>query len=102
MYCETGGSSGVNVTHMITHVAIKYLGQVWSLPEPNRHADVIRLIREQTHVLYVDVADADDEGFLDDQGKYYNRKQAVVHAIVNDQVDASKVKLGMLFSDDVW
>lgn len=87
---------------MITRVAIRFQGKIYSLPSPYRHHHIIPLIAEKTGVEFVDV-DYDDEGFLDESGKYYNREQALAHALLNNQVkDPSKVRSGMLFSEDVW
>jgi hypothetical protein len=86
----------------ITHVAIRFEGKVWSLPAPNRHHHVIRHIAEETGARYVDAHD-EDQGFLDESGRYLNRKQALVSALLNEQVkDPSKIRLNMLFSEDVW
>lgn len=87
---------------MITHVAIRFGGKTWSLPKPNRHHDVIRLIAEETGVKKVD-AHGDDQGFLDENGTYYRRSQALVHAFEHDQIkDPKGIRLNMLFSEDVW
>lgn len=87
---------------MITHVAIRFHGKIYSLPAPNRHHDVIRHIAEETGARFVD-AHGEDQGFLDDKGQYYNRKQALVHALINNQVkDPNNIRLQMLFSEDVW
>jgi hypothetical protein len=59
----------------ITHVAIRFRGKVWSLPAPNRHHDVIRLIAEETGVESVDGGCT--QGFLDSAGRYLNRKEAL-------------------------
>jgi hypothetical protein len=86
----------------ITHVAIRFQGRVFSLPSPNRHHDIIRLIVEETGVKSVDT-DEDDEGFLDASGRYLNRKQALVSAKLHGQIkDESKVRARMLTSEDVW
>ncbi len=90
---------------MITHVAIRFEGIVYSLPAPNRHHDVIRKIVEETGVKFVyrNPDTDDDQGFLDDTGRFLNRKQALIHALMNDQVKhPSKVRLNMLFSEDLW
>jgi len=85
---------------MITHVAIRFQGTTYSLPKPNRHHDVIRRIIEVTGVDRVDTQE-DDQGFLDEKGQYYRRSQALMHAMLNDQV-RSQIRLGMLFSEDLW
>lgn len=89
---------------MITHVAIRFDGKTYSLPRPNRHHDVIRLIAEETGAKTVD-AHGDDQGFLDEQGTYYRRGQALRHALEHNQIKDSKVlnlHLNMLFSEDLW
>lgn len=87
---------------MITHVAIRFDGVTYSLPKPNRHHHVIRHIVDTTDAKYVD-ARGDDEGFLDENGKYYNRKEALAHALEHKQVkNLNDIRCGKLFSEDVW
>jgi hypothetical protein len=69
---------------VITHVAIRFQGKVWSLPPPNRHHDVIRLIVKETGVKYVDARD-DDQGFLIDGETYCRRNPALAHALKHEQ-----------------
>lgn len=86
----------------ITHVALRFEGLIYSLPAPNRHHHVIRHIVETTGAECVDAYD-DDQGFLDEDGNYLNRTEALVSALINNQVkDQSKIRMGMLFSEDVW
>ena len=86
---------------MITHVAIRFQKKIWSLPKPNRHHDVMRDIILKTGVESVDVP-LEDEGFLDEHGRYYNRKQALIHAELNGQVKTATVRTSMLTSEDLW
>jgi len=86
----------------VTHVAIRFQGQVYSLPAPNRHHNVIRHIVEKTGAQYVDARD-EDQGFLDESGRYLNRRQALASARYNGQVkDPAKIRCRMLFSEDLW
>jgi hypothetical protein len=88
---------------MITHVAIRFQGKVYSLPPPNRHDHVIRLIVEQTGVKTVD-AHGDDQGFLIDGETYCRRKPALRHASERGQLKPGGMgeRLGELYSEDVW
>ncbi len=87
---------------MITHVAIRFQGKVYSLPPPNRHNDVIRLIVDQTGVKYVDARD-DDQGFLIDGGDFCRRAPALRIAKECGQLKpGTGPKLGKLYSEDVW
>ena len=88
---------------MITHVAIRFNGEIYSLPAPSRHHDVIRMIVEKTGAKTVD-APEDDQGFLIDGERYCRRKPALRIALECGQCkpDALGVKLGKLFSEDVW
>jgi hypothetical protein len=84
----------------ITHVAIRFQGVVYSLPEPNRHHDVIREIVQKTGVSHVD---NDEQGFLDEDGRFLNRSQALLRALLTNQIkDPNKIRAKMLFSEDLW
>lgn len=88
----------------ITHVAIRFQNQVWSLPSPYRHHDIIRtIVWLNPDVQQVDTH-GEDQGFLDESGRYLTRKQALISAQLNDQVkdDCLGAKLGELYSEDVW
>ncbi len=88
---------------MITHVAIRFQGKTWSLPPPNRHHDIIRLIVRETGVKYVDTRE-DDQGFLINGVDYFRRRPALRHAQDCNQLkpDCLGEKLGKLYSEDVW
>jgi len=84
----------------LTHVAIRFRGIVYSLPAPNRHHDVIRKILRETDATYVC---NDEQGFLDENGTFLNRRQALVSAELLGQLKPGTViRAGQLFSEDVW
>lgn len=82
----------------ITHVAIKYANKVFSLPAPNRHHDVIRMIGG--------INGPDVQGFLDANGVFLNRKLAFEVATQTGQIkrpDTLGTYQGsQLFSEDLW
>jgi hypothetical protein len=81
-------------------VAIRFQEVVYSLPPPNRHHDVIREIVAQTGV---DTVDHDEQGFLDESGRFLNRRQALASASLNNQIkDPANIRMGLLFSEDLW
>lgn len=87
----------------ITHVAIRFQGKVYSLPAPNRHHDVIRLIVETDPTVKTVNAYEDDQGFLDADGRYLMRRQALYNAQVNNQIKpGTTIRAGRLFSEDIW
>lgn len=87
---------------MITHVAIRFQGKVYSLPPPNRHHDVIKLIIQKTGVKYVDARD-DDQGFLIDGETFCRRKPALRIARECEQLKPGRDGMyGKLYSEDVW
>lgn len=87
---------------MITHVAVRFRGQVWSLPAPNRHHDVIRHIVRRTGAYYVD-AHGDDQGFLDSAGNYLTRSQAYRLAEAAGQLRADRPNWDYeLYSENLW
>ncbi len=91
----------------LTHVAIRFQGTVWSLPRPYRHHHIIRMIiyldgmYGDGDITHVD-ANSDDQGFLDESGRYLNRKQALVNAELNEQIKNGKIIGGVLTSEDLW
>lgn len=88
---------------MITHVAIRFANRVWSLPKPNRHHNIIAKIVDELNVDHVPVI-GEDQGFLDDTGKYLTRSEAFRHAIECGQIAADIVtgRPNRLYSEDVW
>jgi hypothetical protein len=90
----------------ITHVAVRFQDKIYSLPEPNRHHDVLRLIYETlspgTKMIGVN---GDNQGFLDESGRYLTRGQALVSAQLNDQIlpgDRGKIIGDRLYSENLW
>lgn len=84
---------------MITQVAIRYKGKIYSLPAPLRHYHVISVICYDSDRIVVD----DEQGFLDDDGNFLNRVDALEHALKNNQVkDPDNIRAGQLFSEDLW
>lgn len=82
------------MTH-ITHVAIQYEGKTYSLPKPNRHHHVIRIIGG--------ISGPDVQGFLDSDGKFLTREEAVTVALAAGQIkNTHAIRAGELFSEDIW
>ena len=51
-------------------------GKIWTLPRPNRHGDIITLFEVFSTCIM---------GFIDENGKFYNRVEAWEHAIESRQ-----------------
>ncbi len=84
----------------ITHVAIRFRGITYALPAPNRHHHVIREIVERTGA---DCVDNCEQGFLDADGNFLNRRQALARALLHGQVlNPADIRAGRLFSEDLW
>ncbi len=89
---------------MITHAAIKQGGKVYSLPEPMRHNDVIRMM---VGVCGVEPPITGEQGFLDeDRGclEFVTREVALELAFTYGQIEGwtSNATPPQLFSEDVW
>lgn len=84
----------------IDRVAIRFLGEVFSLPRPKRHHDVIRhIVTTKPHIQTVA---GGAQGFITSNGRFVDREEALVIAIRQDQI---KVKTGSpqrLYSEDLW
>lgn len=88
---------------MITEVAIRFRGTIYSCKRPLRHHHVIRQIVMKTGAETVDVP-MRDQGFLDDRGNYLTRGQALAHALRCGQLpcDYTLIGGGVLTSEDLW
>lgn len=86
----------------ITHVAIRFQGEIYSLPAPNRHHDVIRHITTTKPEVKSVTSRDEDQGFLDESGQYLNRRQALHVAEVMKQILPGKGKFYELYSEDLW
>ncbi|CAB4134459.1 hypothetical protein UFOVP273_78 [uncultured Caudovirales phage] len=84
----------------IIGVAIKYDGKIYSLPSPNRHHDVIRMIAQENGV---GIQGPDIQGFVDEEGYFLDRRQALVVAMHFDQViNPKSIRGERLYSEDLW
>lgn len=81
----------------ITHVAIMLNGITYSLPAPNRHHHVIRLIRDTGIKKQV----RGNQGFLTEDGAFIERKPAAILALETGQVTQLDAPPS-LFSEDLW
>lgn len=87
---------------MITHVAVRFNGKVYSMPRPHRHHHVIALIVEKTGVATVDSL-GEDQGFLDGAGRYLTRWQALRVAKKHGQLrDDRPIWNDELYSENLW
>lgn len=76
---------------------------MWSLPAPCRHRDVLRVMRG----FGVEPREDEEfegrfEGFLDQNGQYLTRVQALVRAELNSQIKRGKISGRVLTSEDLW
>ena len=91
----------------LTHVALRFQGKVWSLPRPYRHHHIISMIMYldghygSGELTSVDTY-GDDQGFLDETGRYLTRPQAEVSAELNGQIKNGKIIGSVLTSEDLW
>lgn len=84
----------------ITHVAILYENKIWSLPKPNRHHHIIKEIYDSNGI---GIISKDIQGFLDSNGNFLTREEALEVARNADQLlDPKNVRLKKLFSEDIW
>lgn len=86
----------------ITHVAIRVDDVIYALPAPNRHHHIIRWMVDEKGFDTVE-AHGDDQGFLDAEGSYLTRQQALVSAQANGQMRTDRpVWHGELYSENLW
>ena len=82
---------------MIDRAAIRYRGEVYDLPRPARHHDVIRVIACQFRERSV----FGEQGFLTSDGEFLNRRDAAAYALRVGQVEILQWP-PLLYSEDLW
>lgn len=86
----------------IVAVASLFQGQLYTLPPPARHHDLVRLIAEKTGVAYVG-GETYVQGFIDQDGFFLRRKPAkLVAERANQILDNRAPKLDDLYSENLW
>lgn len=93
---------------MIVAAAIRINGAVISMPPPARHHDILRQISglygpgDRPAWTY----EREEQGFLDDCGRFRDRRQALRHATECGQLLRTRMPGGYqgdeLFSEDLW
>ncbi len=97
---------------MITRVAIldKTTGEIFTGYEKHRHHDIIQRNTVETKDLpwgYFKGANF-EQGFIDENGKFYNREDGARHALECGQVETGKANIRCvfegkrLFSENLW
>lgn len=75
--------------------------RIWSLPAPLRHMHVQEVMRMHGAVQKPD--NHWNQGFIDEDGKYLTRKQAMVNAEIHNQIKGGKlINPAVLTSEDLW
>lgn len=82
----------------ITHSAVIHNGVTFSLPAPYRHHHVLVVIyKEHGESTY------NEQGFLDNEGKFLTREEAFVIAKAAGQIKDITATCGdRLYSEDIW
>lgn len=74
-------------------------GEVYSLPRPNRHHNIIyHLVKDMKHSTPI----KGEQGFVLTDGTFVDRKTAKLHAIANNQLLERASKSELLFSECIW
>ena len=81
-------------------VAVIYQGKTYSLPPPNRHHNVLRVIYDSNGNQPIH---ENEQGFLDNEDIFMDRKEAQEIALASGQVlDVDKLIGPNLYSEDLW
>ena len=91
---------------MIKAAAIRFRGEIWTLPRPARHHHILHVMHEvlgwNSETRRVEpLADEEriEQGFVDDSGRFLSRGDAVRTALLWGQIQERKHEL---FSEDLW
>jgi hypothetical protein len=81
----------------ITHSAARVGDRIWSLPAPNRHHHVFRVMQSEGFTAW----GTEDTGFLTDTGRYVDRAEGAALALASGQVEKLYAPPD-LYSEDLW
>ena len=84
---------------MITHVAIKIKGNVYSLPKPNRHHHIIKVLIES---LNFEAPIKGEHGFLIDGLTFINNKDAIKYVLEESKQCEKLISPIVVTSEDLW
>jgi hypothetical protein len=84
---------------MITKAAIRFRGKIIKGFKKQRHCDIITHIFRTCTGPFPDIDELQDQGFIDDNGKFYSRLDAAQHALECGQITTDP---GPLRSEDLW
>ena len=91
---------GIRDSKEIVAAAISYKGEIYSLPKPARHHDIIRHICEKTGEESIG---ENEQGFLDDKGRFLRRAPAMLVVKHNNQpMREGVIVLRELYSENLW
>lgn len=101
--CHDAGEAGVvmeetDTLAMITHVAIQHEDTIAALRAPSRHHDVIAMVESD------EMAAQGTQGFLNENGRFLDRRTAYAVAVLNGQLKRAPGGYDgpELFSEDLW
>lgn len=73
-------------------------GKIWSVPRPGRHDAVLHRVIDESGFKSTDA----EQGFVDDEGDFYTRAEALELVTTNGQLDRPLIGGGILTSEDLW
>lgn len=83
---------------MIVAAAIRdHDGTVYTLPPPNRHHNIIGMMAQKG----IKTPITGDQGFVNENGVFYNRIQAAAEALRRKQIEKLQWPPN-LYSEDLW
>lgn len=85
---------------LIVAAALLKDGLVCSIPPPGSHCDMFRMLAS----MGVEIPVNCEEGFLTSEGRFVNRRYAMLIAFVAEQIETTPDNvMGLeLFSEDLW
>jgi hypothetical protein len=86
------------MTETIDRAAIRHRGDVFDVPRPGRHHNVIH----KMNLCGLGAAHVHDQGFLTSSGRYVNRADALKIAEAAGQIVQKTGPPHLLFSEDMW
>lgn len=85
----------------IVGAAVRYKGDVFKLPRPNRHGDIMRSMRAAGQPR--EAVNIVNQGFLTSTGRFVGREEAYgIAKSAGQLLDEKRPGVKVLFTEDLW
>jgi len=84
----------------ISQAALFYGGEIYTVPRPGRHCDVIKMMCNDYGLR--NMSRPENQGFVTSTGRFVNREEGLKIAQEANQIIKKHPRASELYSEDMW